>query len=104
MVTIDPQPGSLRRASEALDPDRPVVMVNLLRFNEHANYEDGTQCSGLEAYTTYSGHISKLVTGVGGEMVYVGYAHDMLIAPEEEQWDQVLLVRYPDFSAFVSMI
>ncbi len=104
MITIDPQPGALQRARDALDPERPVVMVNLLSFNERANYEDGTQCSGLEAYKTYSSHTSKLVAGVGGDIVYVGYAHDMLIAPEEDQWDQVLLVRYPNFSAFLSMI
>ena len=28
----------------------------------------------------------------------------MLIAPEGECWDQVLLVRYPGFEDFVSMI
>ncbi len=104
MVTIDPQPGSLRRASEALDPDRPVVMVNLLRFKAQAEYADGTQCAGLEAYQTYAKHTFKLVTQRGGETVYYGNARGMLIAPEGEHWDQVLLVRYPDYAAFVSMI
>ena len=104
MVSIDPRKGALREVGNSLDASLPVVMVNLLRFRKHADYADGTQRSGTEAYKLYSAHTLKLVKKVGGELVYFGEIHGMLIAPEGEHWDQVLLVRYPDFSAFVSMI
>lgn len=104
MVSIDPRKGALREVANALDDALPVVMVNLLRFKTQAQYEDGTQCTGAEAYQTYAGHTLELVTRRGGETVYYGNARGMLIAPEEEHWDQVLLVRYPNYDAFVSMI
>ena len=36
-------------------PDGPIYMVNLLKFKEHAEYEDGreTDLSGHEAYQIY---------------------------------------------------
>ncbi len=104
MVSIDPRKGALRDTGEALDATRPVVMVNLLSFREQADYVDGTECSGIDAYRTYAGFTLELVRQRGGETVYYGNARGMLIAPEGEHWDQVLLVRYPDFAAFVSMI
>jgi len=104
MVTIDPRKGALREAGESLDESKPVVMVNLLRFRAQAEYADGTQCGGIEAYETYAMHTLELVTQRGGQSVYYGEVSGMLIAPEDEHWDRVLLVRYPNFAAFVSMI
>ncbi len=104
MVSIAPRKGALRDVAGSLDEGLPVVMVNLLRFKAQAQYEDGTQCTGVEAYRTYAKHTLKLVTARGGESLYYGSARGMLIAPEGEHWDQVLLVRYPDYAAFVSMI
>lgn len=104
MVTIDPRKGALREVSEQLDQALPVVMVNLLRFRDRAGYDDGTKCSGVEAYDRYAAHTLKLVKARGGDVVYTGSARGMLIAPRDEQWDRVLLVRYPNFAAFVSMI
>ena len=42
----------------------PVCMVNLLKFREKAEYEDGreTQLSGREAYGLYGAEMKKLVT------------------------------------------
>ena len=104
MASINSIPGSIHKLSESLDDAKPVVMVNLMRFREHADYADGVECTGKQAYRTYSKHTLPLVKGVGGEVVYFGDVKGVLIAPESEQWDQVLLVKYPNFSAFVSMI
>ncbi|MFK8031059.1 MAG: DUF1330 domain-containing protein [Gammaproteobacteria bacterium] len=104
MSSINPSPGSFSTLAQSLDDSQPVVMVNLMRFKEFADYSDGVECSGQEAYKTYSKHTRPLLEGVGGEVVYFGQVAGVLIAPEAEQWDQVLLVRYPNFSAFVSMV
>ena len=50
------------------DASGPIYMVNLLKFKEHAEYEDGreTSLSGREAYTLYATEVAKIVTQVGG--------------------------------------
>lgn len=104
MSALHPSPGALDQAGASLDPQQPVVMVNLLRFAERAGYEDATECSGEEAYRTYSRHTWPLLKGVEGEVVYHGEVRGMIISPSDEHWDEVLIVRYPAYSAFLSMI
>ena len=50
------------------DASGPIYMVNLLKFKEHAEYEDGreTSLSGREAYTLYATEVAKVITQVGG--------------------------------------
>jgi hypothetical protein len=52
--SIDPTDDQLR-ARRDLPDDRPITMVNLLKFHAQARYEDGgeTPCSGREAYARY---------------------------------------------------
>lgn len=102
--TINPERGTLSAMADRLGNDRSVVMINLLRFQEIADYPDGVQCSGREAYATYSRRASGKVAQAGGEVLYHGAVLGGIIAPAEEQWDEVLLVRYPSFDAFRKMI
>lgn len=104
MPSIELNPGALANAGEQLDAGQPVVMVNLLRFAVTARYQDGTERTGVEAYRHYSKLTWPLLQKVNGEVVYHGDTGGMLIAPEQELWDEVLMVRYPDFEAFLSMI
>ena len=41
---------------------------------------------------------------MGGEVQVMADAHLALIAPKQEQWDLLLLVRYPSSAAFLSML
>lgn len=94
-------------ALEALPPDRPIVMLNLLRFREQASYAASRpepSCSGREAYRRYSGTAVKTLAAVGGHLLLGGTAGTPVIAPADERWDQVLLVRYPSSNAFLSMM
>lgn len=82
-------------------------MLNLLRFNSQAAYNTGSlhaPCSGREAYARYSRTALSKVRGVGGEVQVMADAHLALIAPKQEQWDLLLLVRYPSSAAFLSML
>ena len=50
--SIDPTADQVRALRDA-GPDGPVVMLNLLKFRERANYPVGSlhpPCSGAEAY------------------------------------------------------
>lgn len=107
MPTIDPDPKRLPELLASLPQDTPIVMLNLLRFRDQARYGEGSSepaRSGRQAYGEYSKTALRKVQGVGGELVWMGRTRASLIAPEGEQWDEVLLVRYPSATAFASML
>ena len=96
-----------RAALAALPPDRPIVMLNLLRFRERAAYGEGhseAPCSGQEAYRRYSRVAIKTIASVGGNVSFGADATAPVIAPAGERWDQVILVRYPSVAAFLRMM
>ena len=51
------------------DIESPISMVNLLKFKEKAEYEDGrdTNLSGKEAYMIYGIEVQEHLKKVGGE-------------------------------------
>jgi len=86
--------------------DGPIVMINLLRWRDRAEYPDGageTPCSGQEAYGRYSDAVAPLLAEVGGRPIWIGLARTTLIAPEGEAWDNAILVEYPSRKAFLDM-
>lgn len=103
--TVDPIGGQLPELLESLPRDTPIVMLNLLKFNEIAKYRDGEQeCSGRKAYQRYAEVALQKVREVGGRVVFMGTAKASIIGPDEERWHEVLLVRYPSAAAFESML
>ena len=87
------------------EEDGPFVMVNLLKFHEKAQYEDGSdpELSGAEAYARYGVEVSKLVEGLGGKIRFSGRVTDLMIGEVEELWDAVALAEYPSLAAFRAM-
>jgi uncharacterized protein (DUF1330 family) len=84
-----------------------VVMINLLRFREWADYPPGSKAekhTGREAYELYSRHAMRFLAQVGGRPIWRGQARFAVIAPAGEQWDEAILVEYPSRSAFERMI
>ena len=85
----------------------PVVMINLLRYREQADYGSRTDiepCSGREAYRRYMKQAVAFVIAVGGAVVWQGAPKALLLGPPEERWDLALLVRYPSKEAFLTMV
>ncbi|MFT4571264.1 MAG: hypothetical protein ACI8TX_001719 [Hyphomicrobiaceae bacterium] len=106
MKTIEPSSQGLE-AFVSVDLNEPVVMLNLLRYREQAVYPDGFDaepCTGRQAYQRYGEVAVERIATVGGEIVWMGTAKASVIAPEGEDWDDVVLVRYPSRSAFLEMI
>jgi hypothetical protein len=95
---------SLESASANLPADQPVLMLNLLRYRDQALYLSDTElpaCSGREAYfTRYVPAFRKLAAGQGIAPHWLGSAKAVLVGAEDERWDDVALVRYPDFTTF----
>jgi len=105
MKTVNPDPRQLSASLAAVPADKPVIMVNLLKFKEVAAYKDGTAgCSGKKAYGLYAQALLTLLKEIGAEVVYLGKVNGTLIGPADEGWDEVLLVKYPSIAAFTAMI
>ncbi|MEM7157546.1 MAG: DUF1330 domain-containing protein [Myxococcota bacterium] len=103
----DPTADSFRALKEDTPADTPIVMLNLLRFREQAQYPSGSEhapCSGAQAYARYGAHALPAVKAAGGEVVFRGRAVAFPVALPGERWDEVLLVRYPSIAAFFGMV
>jgi uncharacterized protein (DUF1330 family) len=90
-------------------PDGPIVMVNLLKFRVRADYEPSRpeareNISGAEAYQRYGTVAQKCVAEVGGRIVWAGPQALVFIGGAEQEWDQVVCVRYPSRQAFLTMV
>ncbi|MEU4420278.1 DUF1330 domain-containing protein [Actinoplanes sp. NPDC024001] len=87
--------GDFLTAFLADEPDQPVVMLNLLRFAE----------GGRDLYQQYAKAFGEQIAPrFGVEVVYAGDGTSALIAEPGQQWDAVLLVRYPSRKDFARMI
>ncbi|MEO5724280.1 MAG: DUF1330 domain-containing protein [Ilumatobacteraceae bacterium] len=87
------------------DPNVPIVLLNLIRYRDHAL--DGYGCDGMtgeQAYAEYGRRLQALASGFPGTPFWVGEAETALIAPAGETWDLVLFVGYDSVSTFREMI
>lgn len=108
-VAIEPTPDQLATVAD-LPAGEPVVMLNLLRFREVADYSEHPDLapvepiSGVDAYQRYGDAAWPHLAAASAQIVYHGSARSTLIGPVGEQWDQVVLVRYPSPEAFLGMV
>jgi uncharacterized protein (DUF1330 family) len=89
-------------AVAGLDPDEPVVMLNLMKFRTKSL--DG-QGSGWEAYQRYSAHTVRLLKARGATILWAGDVHAVALgALAAGDWDYAALVWYPRPAAFLDMM
>jgi len=85
-----------------------IVMLNLLRFRDVADYGNfpqlapPTPISGRAAYEKYIEHTLPFLEASGGELTYVGTGGDYMIGPPGEGWDMALLVRQSSVASFMA--
>lgn len=85
-----------------------LVMLNLLRFREIADYSDNPELApaepitGAEAYERYIAHALPLLRKSGGDVLFEGKGGPFLIGPGEERWDRALLIRQKSTGAFMA--
>ncbi len=91
-------------AFRAADRPGPIQMLNLVRLRARANYPDGRQATGAEAYSAYGRESGPVFARLGGTIVWRGKFEMMLIGPAEERWDLCFIAEYPSVAAFVEMI
>lgn len=69
----------------------PVVILNLLKFNEPG---------GREAFAAYSALSGPLLAREGGELFYMAEAGPTVAG---EDWDTVAMIRFPSIEAFMRL-
>jgi uncharacterized protein (DUF1330 family) len=82
--------------------DRPVVMVNLLRFKPRADAPD-EGLSGEEAYRRYADAMRTIVESRGGRFLWVGRVDSQVIGTGGEGFQMIGLVEYPSRQAFLAI-
>ena len=85
-----------------------VIMLNLLRFKETADYSETPELApekpitGREAFQKYIDHTMPFLKATGGELILLGNGGQFFIGPEDEQWDLVMLVKQSSLNSFMA--
>lgn len=107
MRTVEFQSDLMQRLLDAPDDGGPISMLNLLRFREQADYSghpEQAPCSGRDAYRRYLELAMPIVEAAGGRIVFMGTCLGKLIAPDDEHWDDLLLLDYPTRKPFLEAL
>ena len=91
--------------------DGPVTMVNLVWFRDRAIYPDGFEGAPTEAreayYEGYAGAFAAVAAEVGVtgvEVLLKGSRTVGLIVGPDDDWDDIVIVRYPSFAAVRAIV
>lgn len=85
-----------------------VIMLNLLRFKEIADYSQYadiapiTAITGKEAYQIYIDQTLPFLQKSGGEIMLLGKSEHFFIGPMEEKWDLVMIIKQKSLDSFLS--
>ncbi len=100
---VNPDIERLQR--DLVGDDAPVVMLNLNRYRDTAEYGDGRteQVSGREAYLRYGIVAFAAIESVGGRILWGTEATDVVIGCDHDRYDEVVAVWYPSRDAFLRL-
>ena len=105
--TTEPSFEQLSSAKE-LPQDVSFDMVNILKFKQSATYEhssdDQEHFSGQQAYGEYAKVILPLINKIGGKIIYAGRSDLHFVGDKEQDYDNLVIVRYPSRGAYLSMV
>ena len=98
-------PEQVRTLISEPGPDGPIFMVNLLKFKDKAEYEDGrpTNLSGRDAYMIYGRAVAALLPQFGGRAIFAGDVTFLSLGQAEELWDEIAIAMYPKRADMVRM-
>jgi hypothetical protein len=107
-ASVVPTPAQMQAMVEK-GPEGPIVMVNLLKYRNRAAYEaDRAEAkenlSGREAYQRYGMTAFKHVSARGGGIAWMGPQQLVFIGGTEQEWDDIVCVRYPSRQKFLEMV
>ena len=94
MPFIEPTPERIQAVRDLEGVEGPIWMLNLLRFKE----------GGQEMYGRYGATVLPMVEKRGGKLLLSAQGHQTVIGADDEEWDLVAVVMYPDRKTFFEMI
>jgi uncharacterized protein (DUF1330 family) len=97
-------PKQIEAAGQA-GPEGPVFMINLLKFKEKAEYEDGreTDLTGREAYNLYGAGVAGLLPEFGARFFFMSNFTHVALGQVEDLWDELAIAVYPNRNALFRM-
>ncbi len=104
---IDVRPDAGRKFFQEFNGKGKVVMVNLLKFREIADYSNFESLmpkeiiSGEDAYALYMEHTLPHLKKAGSQLLYFGKCSEFLIGPASKHWDAILLVEHASVQKFI---
>jgi uncharacterized protein (DUF1330 family) len=86
--------------------DKPIYMVNLLKFKEKAEYPDGreTDLTGAQAFALYGEAVARILMGLGGGPMFSAGVESLWLGEVEELWDAIVIAMYPNRRAMYDML
>ncbi len=84
-----------------------LVMLNLLRFRELADYSDfpdlspESPISGREAFQKYIDYTLPFLHESGGDINFLGEGGKYFVGPQDERWDLAMLIRQDSLDSFM---
>lgn len=104
-MPIYPRPDQIKALLES-NLEGPICMLNLLKFKERAEYEDGreTDLSGQAAYQLYGEQMAPFVESQGGRLLHSSSAYFLMIGDGDLEWDMVAIMEYPSAKAFAGIV
>ena len=87
-------------------PPGPLIMLNLLKFKDKAEYADGreTDISGVEAYAIYGSLMKKRIEADGGRFIFNANTHTLVVGDGDLEWDAVGIVEYASLENFKEIV
>lgn len=86
-------------ATRPSDEDGPIFMVNLMKYHDVAQYDDGeATISGREADDKYNP--SSILNKLGADIMFAADVRTSVVGAD---WDRIAIVRYPTRRAFIDM-
>ena len=85
-----------------------VVMLNLLRFREVADYTafpdlaPKQPITGRAAFQRYIDHTLPFLHDSGGDIEFLGEGGRFFVGPQDERWDVMMLIRQGSINSFIA--
>ena len=91
-----------------LPRDRPIHMLNLIKFRDFADYPEGHPqhgqgLTGRQAYALYAERFQALVADDGAAMIWSAPLECVVTGPPDE-WDEAFVMGYPNAGVFMAMV
>ena len=89
--------------------DGPIVMLNLNRYRERAEYAEAPRegrdadVTGREAYARYGEVAQGVLERVGARILWYCAAQETVIGDATDVYDEVIAVWYPNRTAFIGL-